>query len=95
MNRIYRRHAHRILTQVLAATALTVAGAHLVQAQDAGTTGSTTTHAAKKAELKKLEQSGYQPSSQDPHYPQDIQNAEKKATGGAGASGAMPAGTTQ
>ena len=67
---------------MLAATVLTVAGAHLVQAQAAAhRPDSTTTHAAKKAELKKLEQNGYQPSAPDPHYPQDIQNAEKKAAG--------------
>ncbi|HZZ11888.1 MAG TPA: DUF4148 domain-containing protein [Paraburkholderia sp.] len=92
MNRINRRHAHRALTHAVAAAAFTLAGVHLVQAQDSG---STTTHAAKKAELKKLEQNGYQPSSQDSHYPTDIQNAEKKAAGGAGASGPMPSGAAQ
>lgn len=43
--------------------------------------------AKKNAELKKLEGAGYNPArGSDPHYPQDIQNAEKKAGIGAGAS---------
>jgi hypothetical protein len=36
--------------------------------------------AKKNAELKKLEDAGYQPGrASDPNYPQDIQDAEKKA----------------
>jgi len=31
------------------------------------------------AELKKLEDAGYKPSANDPNYPQDLQDAEKKA----------------
>lgn len=42
--------------------------------------------AKNSAELKKLEQNGYNPSVNDPNYPQNIQNAEKKANGAAGAS---------
>lgn len=43
--------------------------------------------AKKNAELKKLEDAGYNPSrANDPNYPQDIQNAQKKAGIGAGAS---------
>ncbi|SAK93117.1 hypothetical protein AWB76_06880 [Caballeronia temeraria] len=35
--------------------------------------------AKKNAELKKLEDAGYNPSrGNDPHYPQDLQNAQKK-----------------
>lgn len=42
--------------------------------------------AKKNAELKKLEDAGYQPGrSSDPNYPQDLQNAEKKAGIGQGA----------
>ncbi|SAK91027.1 hypothetical protein AWB83_05164 [Caballeronia ptereochthonis] len=43
--------------------------------------------AKKNAELKKLEAAGYNPGrANDPNYPQDIQNAQKKAGIGAGAS---------
>jgi hypothetical protein len=42
--------------------------------------------AKKNAELKKLEDAGYHPSQNDPNYPQDLQNAEKKAGIGQGAS---------
>ncbi|MGS0894457.1 DUF4148 domain-containing protein [Burkholderia stagnalis] len=33
------------------------------------------------AELKKLEAAGYKPAANDPNYPQNLQNAEKKAAG--------------
>ncbi|AXF16744.1 DUF4148 domain-containing protein [Paraburkholderia caledonica] len=42
--------------------------------------------AKKNAELKKLEDAGYQPSRNDPNYPTDLQNAQKKAGIGTGAS---------
>ncbi|HEY4296019.1 MAG TPA: DUF4148 domain-containing protein [Paraburkholderia sp.] len=42
--------------------------------------------AKKNAELKQLESHGYQPSRNDPNYPNDIQNAQKKAGIGAAAS---------
>jgi hypothetical protein len=43
--------------------------------------------AKKNAELKKLEDAGYQPGrANDPNYPQDLQNAQKKAGVGQGAS---------
>jgi hypothetical protein len=42
--------------------------------------------AKKDAELKKLEDAGYHPSQNDPNYPQDLQDAEKKAGIGQGAS---------
>jgi hypothetical protein len=43
--------------------------------------------AKKNAELKKLEAAGYNPAKRDDsQYPQDIQNAQKKAGVGAGAS---------
>lgn len=35
--------------------------------------------ARKNAELKKLEKNGYNPSSNDPQYPDKLQKAEKKA----------------
>ena len=39
--------------------------------------------AKKNAELKKLEDAGYNPGrGEDPNYPQDIQNAEKKVNSG-------------
>ncbi|KWF30920.1 hypothetical protein [Burkholderia pseudomultivorans] len=34
------------------------------------------------AELKKLEDAGYKPAANDPNYPQNLQNAEKKAGSG-------------
>ncbi len=43
--------------------------------------------AKKNAELKELEDAGYNPARRDDsQYPQDIQNAQKKAGVGAGAS---------
>ncbi|MEM5434106.1 DUF4148 domain-containing protein [Paraburkholderia diazotrophica] len=42
--------------------------------------------AKRNAELKKLEDAGYKPSHNDPNYPQDLQNAQKKAGIGQGAS---------
>jgi hypothetical protein len=43
--------------------------------------------AKKNAELKKLEDAGYQPGrANDLNYPQDLQNAQKKAGIGQGAS---------
>ncbi|WP_345814556.1 DUF4148 domain-containing protein [Paraburkholderia sp. PREW-6R] len=39
--------------------------------------------AKKNAELKKLEDAGYQPSQDDPNYPNNLQKAEKKAGIGA------------
>jgi hypothetical protein len=42
--------------------------------------------AKKNAELKKLEDAGYQPGQNDPNYPTSLQNAQKKAGIGAGAS---------
>lgn len=42
--------------------------------------------AKKNAELKKLEDAGYKPAQNDPNYPTNLQNAEKKAGVGAGAS---------
>ncbi|RQS63386.1 DUF4148 domain-containing protein [Burkholderia sp. Bp8963] len=38
------------------------------------------------AELKKLEDAGYKPAVNDPNYPQNLQDAEKKAGAAAGAS---------
>lgn len=49
---------------------------------------SPTTRNGEKADLKKLEQNGYKPESQDSHYPDNVQAAEKKAYGGSAASGA-------
>jgi hypothetical protein len=42
--------------------------------------------AKNSAELKKLEDSGYKPGYGDPNYPQNLQNAQKKAAGAEGAS---------
>jgi hypothetical protein len=42
--------------------------------------------AKKNAELKKLEDAGYHPAANDPNYPTDLQNAQKKAGIGTGAS---------
>jgi hypothetical protein len=40
----------------------------------------------RNAELNKLEKSGYNPTGDQPNYPQDLQNAEDKAKGGKAAS---------
>lgn len=37
--------------------------------------------AKKNAELKKLEQAGYNPAQNDVNYPQNLQNAQKKING--------------
>jgi hypothetical protein len=42
--------------------------------------------ARKQARAKKMEDAGYHPSQNDPNYPQDLQNAQKKAGIGQGAS---------
>jgi uncharacterized protein HemX len=42
--------------------------------------------AKRTAELKQLEQHGYQPGRDDPNYPDDLQNAQRKAGIGQGAS---------
>jgi len=42
--------------------------------------------AKKNAELKKLEAAGYNPAQNDPNYPTNLQNAQKKAGIGQGAS---------
>ncbi|WP_345816394.1 DUF4148 domain-containing protein [Paraburkholderia sp. PREW-6R] len=91
MSPTFDRRTQRTLARLVTATVLTVAGAHLVQAQQPATTqNSTTTRASTKADLKKLEQNGYKPEAQDPNYPSDIQNAEKKANGGPGAATPAP-----
>ncbi|WP_233854856.1 hypothetical protein [Paraburkholderia sp. HD33-4] len=41
--------------------------------------------AKKNAELKKLEEAGYQPAQNDPNYPDKLQAAQKKAGVGAAA----------
>jgi hypothetical protein len=42
--------------------------------------------AKKNAELKKLQDQGYSPSRNDVDYPQNVQNAQKKAASAGGAS---------
>jgi hypothetical protein len=42
--------------------------------------------AKKNAELKKLEEAGYNPGQNDPNYPANLQNAQKKAGIGQAAS---------
>ena len=42
--------------------------------------------AKNSAELKKLESNGYNPAQNDPNYPQNLQNAEKKANAAQAAS---------
>ncbi|MEX3982244.1 DUF4148 domain-containing protein [Paraburkholderia sp. EG287A] len=42
--------------------------------------------AKNNAELKKLEDAGYKPALNDPNYPQNLQDAQKKANAGPGAS---------
>jgi hypothetical protein len=38
------------------------------------------------AELKKLENAGYRPNAPDPNYPQNVQDAQRKAAAATGAS---------
>jgi hypothetical protein len=40
----------------------------------------------RRAEMKKLEDAGYNPAGNDPNYPNSLQNAQKKAGAGAAAS---------
>ncbi|WP_454805651.1 DUF4148 domain-containing protein [Paraburkholderia fungorum] len=47
--------------------------------------------AKNSADLKRLEDAGYKPGVPDPNYPQNLQNAEKKAA----AKDAVPAGASQ
>jgi hypothetical protein len=76
-------------------------GAAAVQPANPAATGASQTKAQRKAaqkqarkearakrdaELKQLEDAGYSPARDDPHYPQDLQNAQKKAGIGQGAS---------
>ncbi|WP_322058546.1 DUF4148 domain-containing protein [Paraburkholderia sp. J63] len=42
--------------------------------------------AKNSAELKKLEDAGYKPAQNDVNYPQNLQDAQKKANAAAGAS---------
>ncbi|MEX3964707.1 DUF4148 domain-containing protein [Paraburkholderia sp. EG286B] len=42
--------------------------------------------AKNNAELKKLEDAGYKPALNDPNYPQNLQDAQKKANAAVGAS---------
>jgi hypothetical protein len=56
------------------------------QAQTAQPNNAPVTRASEKADLKNLEAHGYQPTANDPNYPNDIQQAEK-ATYGSGATG--------
>ncbi|SDV51493.1 DUF4148 domain-containing protein [Chitinasiproducens palmae] len=51
--------------------------------------GSNTTRQEKKAELKKLEANGYRPEYNDPHYPNNLQNAERRS-GSPGAASQRP-----
>jgi hypothetical protein len=54
----------------------TAASSHSTRTADAKAA-----RAKNKAELSKLEKNGYDPSSQQADYPNNIQNAEKKANG--------------
>jgi hypothetical protein len=47
-------------------------------------------HAKNASELRNLEENGYRPTENDLNYPQDLQNAEKKATQPSGASRVYP-----
>jgi hypothetical protein len=71
----------------LAAVTMTTALVASAQAQTAQPNNAPVTRASEKADLKNLEAHGYQPTANDPNYPNDIQRAEK-ATYGSGATGA-------
>jgi hypothetical protein len=79
---------------------LSLSTPELVAAQTSDSTASTpkqVAHAKRKAdrkaaratknvELKKLEKNGYNPAGNENNYPQNLQNAQSKATGGTAAS---------
>lgn len=77
---------HLARTSFVAAT-MALAVANFAYAQTAQPNNSPPTRASEKADLKNLEAHGYQPSANDPNYPNNIQRAEK-ATYGSGATGA-------
>ena len=68
------------------ATAATPAAASKAAAKAQRKAARKQARAKKNAELKQLESNGYNPARNDPNYPQDIQNAQKKAGMGAAAS---------
>jgi hypothetical protein len=90
-----------VLSFVIGAVGVSVAPLSYAQDTGSAATGSTQTtpmtkeqkkaarkeaRAKKNAELKKLEDAGYNPArANDPNYPQDLQNAQKKAGIGTGA----------
>jgi hypothetical protein len=77
---------HLVRASFVAMT-MTIAFAASAQAQTAQPNNAPATRASEKADLKNLEAHGYQPTANDPNYPNDIQRAEK-ATYGSGATGA-------
>jgi hypothetical protein len=76
---------HLVRTSFVAMT-LTIATVASAQAQTTQPNNAPVTRASEKADLKNLEAHGYQPTANDPSYPNDIQRAEK-ATYGSGATG--------
>ena len=68
------------------ATAATPAAASKAAAKAQRKAARKQARAKKNAELKQLESNGYNPARNDPNYPTDLQNAQKKAAAGAAAS---------
>jgi hypothetical protein len=83
---------HLVRTGFVAMT-MAISFAASAQAQTAQPNNSPPTRASEKADLKNLEAHGYQPTANDPNYPNDIQRAEK-ATYGSGATSATTAKKT-
>jgi Domain of unknown function (DUF4148) len=69
--------------------ALALAAPALAFAQS---TNAPVTRAEVRADLARVEQAGYRPSSNDPYYPADIQAAEAKVATESGSSAATSAG---
>ena len=68
------------------ATAATPAAASKAAAKAQRKAARKQARAKKNAELKQLESNGYNPARNDPNYPTDLQNAQKKAAAAGAAS---------
>jgi Flp pilus assembly protein TadG len=67
-------------------TAATTAAPTKAQKKAANKAARKQARAKKNAELKKLEDAGYNPSQNDPNYPDNLQKAQKKVGAAQGAS---------
>lgn len=75
------RHTVSLLSSAALCAALCATGSAYAQTNSSGST-----RAEKKAELQRLERNGYRPAYNDPHYPDNLQNAEQRSNGFPGTS---------